>query len=105
MLFSILILIVFVAEIIIAMAIISNLLKNDKKIKEANQLLEEVNPKIEELAKLGTKISEQLTEISPMYVKKTKSWFEDFVYSQSKNILAGFLIYLLKKEIKKALFK
>ena len=105
MLFFILISIVFVAELIIVLAIITNLIKSDKKLQETNKFIEEANPKIAELTKLGTKISEQLTEISPLYVKKTKSWFDDFAFSQAKSILAGFLIFLLKKQIRKVLFK
>lgn len=105
MLFLILISIVFIAEIIIASAIILNLFKTDKKITYTNEFLEEINPKIDELIKLGTKISSQLTEIAPMYVKKTKSWFADFVISQFKSILIGFLFVSLKKQLKKPFIK
>ena len=101
MLFFILISIVFIAELIVAFAIIFNIIKADKNVNETNSFLKEANPKIDELVKICTKISEQLAELSPKYVKKTKDWIADIIISQAKSFLIGFLIVLLKKQIKK----
>ena len=105
MVFYILISIVFIAELIIASAILIYLFKMSKLFREYNSLLEELKPKIADLLKIGTKISEQLVELAPIFVEKIKSIFNNLVIGQLKNLLAGVTFWLVKTEVEKHVSK
>ena len=62
--------IVFIAELIIVFAILFNLIKFDAYINKTNELLVEAKPKIEEVMKLVHGISEQILELTPIWVEK-----------------------------------
>ena len=72
MIFTILITIVFIAELIITISVILNLLKLDKAVLELNNTIEIINPKIKEVCTLGRKISYQLKELSLRFIEKVK---------------------------------
>ena len=101
MVFYILTVVVFIAELIIALAIIIYLLKMSKLFRDYNILIDEIKPKIADLLKIGTKISEQLVELAPMFVEKIKSIFSNLVIGQLKNVLATITFWLVKTEVEK----
>ena len=72
MVYTILISIVFIAEIIIAVTVIQNLLRLDKVLIELNETVEVANPKIRELSCLVKKISEQSVELSEDFAIRFK---------------------------------
>ena len=72
MLYTILISIVFIAELIIATASIQNLLRLDKIIINADETVTAATPGIKDISELIRKISEQSIELSENFVQKIK---------------------------------
>lgn len=103
MVFYFLIGIVFIAEIIIAGAIVINLVKIDKMICLYDQILEEIKPKIKEILSIVRKISEQMIEFAPIIAEKIKSVFINMLKDQLKSLLAGLTFIAVKKEVEKRL--
>ena len=101
MIFYILISIVFIAELIIAGTILISLYKVNNRLVEYNSLVEELKPKIGDLFKIGTKISEQLIELAPIIVETIKSAVMNMVIGQLKSALAGVTFWLVKTEVEK----
>lgn len=101
MLFYFLISIVFIAELIIAISLILCLLKLSVKFSEYNSLLDQAKPSIKELMITVRKISEQLTELAPMFVKQIKSIITDIVMGQVKSAIGALTFWLVKKEVEK----
>ena len=101
MIFYFLISIVFIAEVIIALALVLNLVKLDKVFVEYNEVLNSVKPSIKELLITVRKISEQMTEISPMIEKQAKSILVDIVRGQLKSFVGTLIFWLVKKEVEK----
>lgn len=101
MIFYILISIVFIAEIVIACALISVFVKLDKKIRLWNEILDEIKPKIKDITEIAKKISEQMLEFAPIVAEKVKSILYKIVADQFKSMLAGFTFWLVKKEVEK----
>lgn len=101
MVFYFLIGIVFIAEIIIAAAIVINLIKIDKVFYLYNQLLEEIKPEIKDILSIARKISEQVLELAPIIVEKIKSVFINIIKDQLKSVLAGLTFFAVKKEVEK----
>ena len=101
MVFYILTSIVFIAELIIAAAILIYLFKADKLLREYNSLIKELNPKISDLMKTITKISEQIAELSPVIAENIRSFFVNLLIGQLKSILGGLTFWLVKREVEK----
>lgn len=101
MVFYILISIVFIAELIITYAILSSLYKVNKSLVEYNSLISELKPKIGELFKIGTKISEQMIELAPIVVENIRSMVMNMIIGQLKSALAGLTFWLVKTEVEK----
>ena len=101
MVFYFLISIVFIAEVIIALALVLNLVKLDKIFVEYNEVLNSVKPSIKELLITVRKISEQMIEISPMIVKQIKSTIVDIIMGQLKSFIGTLTFILVKKEVEK----
>ena len=101
MIFYFLITIVFIAEIIIATAIILTLVKFDKQIKLYNDILNEVKPSIKSVVELVRKISEQFLELAPTVEKNIKAFVSDMVIGQLKSLLGGLTFWLVKREVEK----
>ena len=101
MVFYFLISIVFMAEVIISLTVIISLIKADKKIVEYNELVEKTKPSIKSIMELSRKISEQLTELVPMFADKIKLMIQDLIMGQVKSVLGGLTFWLVKKEVEK----
>lgn len=92
MVYPILISIVFIAEIIIAVTVIQNLLRVDKAVIELNDIVEEANPRIREMSDLVKKISEQSVELSKNFVIRFKEEQEDFALKNLSKLLMAILL-------------
>ena len=101
MLFYFLISIVFIAEVIIALALILCLVSIDKKIKAFDDFIEDVKPSIKGLMITVRKISKQLLELAPMIAVQAKLFFSNMIKEQIKNILGATIFWLVKKEVEK----
>ncbi len=101
MVFYFLISIVFIAEVIIALFVITNLVKLDKILNSANIFLEEVKPKIKDIMQIVRKLSEQMIELAPIVRGKIKSVINKMVIDQLKSLLAGLTFWIVKTEVEK----
>ena len=101
MIFYFLIGIVFIAELIIAGAILAVLLKLNKKFKETNIFIEEAKPKIKDITEICFKISEQLVELAPIWVEKIKITVINFALQNIKSVLAWFGIWAIRQYLNK----
>ena len=98
MVYTILISIVFIAELIIAVTIIQYLLKLDRLVLDTNTQLIKLNPEVKEISVLVRKISEQIIFLTKDFVEKTKKNGEDALLKQFSKILLSIL--LMKINIK-----
>mgnify|MGYP004457609765 CR=1 FL=1 len=100
--------IVFIAELIIVFAILFNLIKFDAYINKTNELLVEAKPKIEEVMKLVHGISEQILELTPIWVEKFRKVRNELVRKQLESLMSSVLIWCINlkaiKYIKKSKF-
>ncbi len=101
MLFYFLISIVFIAEVIISLALIIVLVKADKIILKYNEITEEIRPSVKSVMILVRKISKQLVELAPMLSEQIKKILVDFLISQFKSMLGAVTFWLVKKEVEK----
>ena len=92
MVYTILITVVFIAEIIIAVTIFQNLIKLDKTLLEWNETLIKAKGSITDIAVLGKNISEQFVEFAENFVEKVKEKNEDILLRQLSKILIGILL-------------
>ncbi len=98
MIFTILISIVFIAELIIAVTILLALKRWSKRLRNLNLTLYYIKPSIREICELSRKISAQLVEFSEDFVDKIKRTQEEILLRQiSRIILGAFLFRRLKK--------
>lgn len=95
MIFTFLISIVFVAELIITIAIMSVLLRWDRSINNFNELVIAISPKINEVANLIRMISMQLRELSVRFVEKVNSSKEQVLTIMLANIVTTLFFYRL----------
>lgn len=114
MVFTIFTFIVFISQLIIAFAIIIWLLKFDKSIREKSLFLEEAKPKIKEIAGLARGISEQLAELTPMWVENFRKVRNKILLAKFESILSALLFWRIniklvrkirKSKFLKAVFK
>ena len=101
MVYTILISIVFIAELIITITIIQNLLRLDKAILEFNNTITEIRPGIKDVSELSRKISEQWQILAEDFVEKTKRNSEDIMLKHLSKILMSILILNLNFKIVK----
>ena len=101
MIFYFLISIVFIAEIIIALALILSLVKVDKLFINFNEFLSDVKPELKELLRTVRQISEKIAEAAPLIVKKVKSIVYNMIMGQIKSIVGGLTFFLVKTEVEK----
>lgn len=95
MIFTFFITIVFIAEIIITVALFNWLFKLDKRIIELNQTVIELKPGISDVVKLVRKISEQIKDLTKSYTDKFISDGEINIIKFLINSLAGLLFWKL----------
>ena len=101
MLFYFLISIVFVAEIIIALAIILGLFKFDKKLVEYNNFVDEIKPLVKDIMETTRKLSEEFSKLAPKIADKIKSFALNFVKDQLKSLVGALTFWLVKVEVEK----
>lgn len=98
MIYTFLITIVFIAEVVIAISIIQALLRFDRKIIELDDTMSLINPSVKELSELVKKISAQIVEFSERFAEKFDRNKDEFFIRQLLKTLLG--IFLVKTNIK-----
>lgn len=91
--------IVFVAEIIIVFAILFNLIKFDIYINRTNKLLVEAKPKIQEIMELVHGISEQIRELTPIWVEKFREVRNMLVRKQLESLMSSILFWAINIKV------
>ncbi len=108
MVFTILIAIVFIAELIIAFTIIWNLVKFDKMLINLDNVIEKAKPEIKSIAELVRKISEQVLELTGVYIDRLKEGGKKILLKNAESLIAGILFWginiKLAKKFKKSKF-
>ncbi len=100
MVYTILISIVFIAEIIITITILQNLIKLDKVVLDYSETVKQANPLIKDVANLSKKVSEQIIELAEHFVYKLKKDQEDiFLRFLSKILMILLLLKINSKAI------
>ena len=97
--------IVFVAEIIIVFAILFNLIKFDIYINKTNEFLIEAKPKIQEITELVHGISEQVRELTPIWVEKFREVRNMFVRKQLESLMSSVLFWVINIKVIKRVRK
>ena len=105
MLFTFLISIVFISEVIIAISLIVSLFKLDKKIIELNNTIIMAKPKLVEIGSLVCGISEYAKEIVFDYIQKFKIKKEDTVQRCLVKLLGAMLLWKINSEAVRKLRK
>ena len=85
--------VVFVAEIIITVSILSKLIQLDKWILSTNDLITEANPKIKDVCELCHGISSQIAELAPVFVENLKELRNKIVLTKIKGLIALILFW------------
>ena len=98
MVYTILISIVFIAELIIAITIIQNLLKLDKKILNFDEILAKKKLTIKDIFILLNKISEQTKVLAEDFVNKTKENAENISLKLLSKLLISVLLLKLNTQ-------
>ena len=101
MIFYILISIVFISELIIISAVIIHLNKWRRTLRNYNDFLEEVKPKVKDIAIISRKLSEQFKEFAPIFAEQCRRIFTNIILDQLKNVLGALTCWLVKKEVEK----
>lgn len=101
MLFYFLTTIVFIAELIIAFAIVLNLLKFDKTLMKYNFFLDETKPLIKDMVQTTRKLSEECLKLAPKFVEKIKLFALNMLKKQLTSLVGGITFWLVKKEVEK----
>ena len=99
MVYTILISIVFIAEVIIMITVIQNLLRLDKAVLLLDDTLDASKSGIREICVLGRKISQQLVVISDDFVEKVKQDRENAALKVLSKALIGVLVLKLNFKI------
>lgn len=92
MLYTFLISIVFIAEVIIGLTLIIYLLKLDKAVLTLNETVSEIKPGIREISVLSKNISEQLIELTNRFVKRIKYEQEEMILRGLSKLLISLLV-------------
>ena len=95
MIYTILISVVFVAELIIAITIIQNLIRLDKVIINLNDTFIETKGSIKDVCVLARKISEQWQILAQGFVDRTTEESEEFLYKKLSKVLVSLLVLSL----------
>ena len=105
MVFYVLISVVFIAELVIAWAVISHFIKWGKTFREVSNFLEEARPQIKSIIETNRKISEQLVELAPIWVDNVKNAFTNFALKNIKSLLVSSLCFVIGKKIGNKMLK
>ncbi len=99
MIFTILITIVFIAELIIGFALIMNLIKFDCRINKLNQDLLLIQPSLEEVCELVKAISFQIKEMAAEYRDEVLKRREEMSVRLISKLLAGILLWKINLKL------
>ena len=106
MVYTFLISVVFIAELIITITIIQNLLRLDKVILELCETFSETRSGIKDVSELIRKISEQWKILAQEFIDKAKQNSEEIALKQLSKILLSLLVvnlnFKLIKKIRKS---
>lgn len=105
MIFKLFTIIVFISQLVIFFAILIGLVKFDKSVKEADAFLNEAKPKIKDISILAHGISEQIAEITPMWVDNLKSFGAKLLLKKFESLISLFLFWRINKRVKGILKK
>lgn len=105
MVYTFLISVVFIAELIIMVAILQNLVKLDKSILDLNDTLTTTKPGIKDVSMLLRKISEQWVILSQDFVDRARENGEEILIKQISKLLMGILVLNLNFKIVKRIRK
>lgn len=100
MIFTILISIVFIAELIIAFTVFITLKRWSKKVRNLNLTLNYIKPSVHEIVILARKISGQLVEFSQNFVDKVEGYREEILFRNLARILLSVLLFRRLKKTK-----
>lgn len=103
MVFTILITIVFIAELIIAFSILSWLIKLDKRVLDINLEFKEIKSKIIDIMQLCKAISEQIVELTPIWVDNFKERLKELALKQTESLMSGLLFWCINIRVIKKL--
>jgi hypothetical protein len=92
MVYTILISVVFIAELIIAVTVFQNLLRLDRAVIEMDNNLTAKKSDIKDIAELMRKISEQWEVLAQDFVDKTKRDAEEVLLRNLSKMLVGLLV-------------
>lgn len=98
MLYTFLISIVFIAEIIILFALIAALIRVDKALISLDKTVTDTRPGIKDISELVHKISEQCVELSEDFVEKIKEKEEDAAIRQLNKLLVAILLWKINSK-------
>ena len=108
MVFKALISIVFIAELIITFAVITNLIRFDKRIIKANEYIENNKAKFAAIAELMRKVSEQIFELTGLYIDRLKDSGKNILLKNAESLISGILFWSINikmaKKFKKSKF-
>ena len=105
MLFYFFITIVFISQLIIAISLIITLIKFDFKINQINKYISNSKPKIKAVCNLTEKISEQLKDLSEIFVEKFHEEKERITLEILKSLMSGILFWSINIKVAKRLKK
>ena len=93
MVLTIFTIIVFISQLIILCAIITQLLKLDKSINKANLFLQEAKPKIEAITKLVRRISEQMIELAEIFTDNLRKTWDKVIVAKIESLIIILLFW------------
>lgn len=98
MLYTFLISIVFIAELIILFAIITNLVKLDRCLVELNKTVDEIKPEIYNVLDLIQKISGQLVELAQDFTEDIRVKQEEMALRSLNKLLLTILLWKINSK-------
>lgn len=99
MIFKIMTMVVFIAEVIIAYTLVKKLFELDKLILQTDSLITEAKPGIKDVTTLIRKISAQCVELSNDFVEKIRKQRDESVVSQLNKIIITIILLRLNSKI------
>lgn len=97
--------IVFISQLIIAFTLIFWLFNFDKFIHEKNLYLEKSMTKISDIAKLARGISEQLAELTPIWVDNFYRFRDKIILSKLEGLLSAILFWHINTKVMRKIKK
>ena len=93
MVLTIFTIIVFISQLIILCAIITQLLKLDKSINKANLFLQEAKRKIEAITKLVRRIPEQMIELAEIFTDNLRKTWDKVIVAKIESLIIILLFW------------